>query len=147
LRRPPAAPGGGVISVNTASDRPEKPSHNRAPRMSTSQPRPMAVAPSARTVAMAFRRRRPLYRDCTCSAMVSPDPALDAQQQVAGDRKKDESDEKQDAPERDGRGGINVAARLGEFVGDRGRNRRARREYSRRDPMRIADDESHRHSL
>ena len=40
LSRPPAAPGGGVISVKTASDSPLKPSHSSAPRISTSQPSP-----------------------------------------------------------------------------------------------------------
>src|SRR5262249_39260900 len=121
LSRPPAEPGGGVISVNTASDRPEKPSHNRAPRMSTSQPRPTAVAASASTLAMALRRRRPWYRDCaSASAMPSPNPALDAQQQVARDRQHDESDDEQNEPERDQGGSIKVTHRFGEFVGDRG---------------------------
>ena len=45
LSKPPAAPGGGVISVNTASDRPLKPSHNSTARINTSQERPKAVAP------------------------------------------------------------------------------------------------------
>ena len=59
LSSPPAEPGGGVISVNTASDRPLKPFHSSAPRISTSQPRPNAVAANASTVAMALLRRRP----------------------------------------------------------------------------------------
>ena len=44
LSRPPAEPGGGVISVNTASDRPLKPFQNSTARISTSQERPKAVA-------------------------------------------------------------------------------------------------------
>ena len=59
LSRPPEAPGGGVISVNTRSERPLKPSHSSVPRISTSQPRPNAVAASDSTIVMAFFRRRP----------------------------------------------------------------------------------------
>ena len=59
LRRPPADPGGGVICVNTATDKPLKPFHSNAPRISTSQPRPKAVAANANTVATALLRRRP----------------------------------------------------------------------------------------
>ena len=56
---PPLEPGGGVISVKTAIDKPLKPFHSSAPRIRTSQPRPNAVATNARTVAMALLRRRP----------------------------------------------------------------------------------------
>jgi hypothetical protein len=44
LSRPPDAPGGGVISVNTASDKPLKPFQNSTARISTSQLRPNKVA-------------------------------------------------------------------------------------------------------
>ena len=44
LSKPPAAPGGGVISVNTASDRPLKPFHSSTAKISTSQDRPKPVA-------------------------------------------------------------------------------------------------------
>ena len=44
LSNPPAEPGGGVISVNTASESPLKPSHSSTARISTSQERPNAVA-------------------------------------------------------------------------------------------------------
>ncbi len=44
--RPPALPGGGVISVKTAALRPLKPFQNSAPRMSASMARPSAVATS-----------------------------------------------------------------------------------------------------
>ena len=59
LSRPPAAPGGGVISVKTLSDRPLKPSQSRMPRISASQPRPTRVAAMDSVRAMALRRRRP----------------------------------------------------------------------------------------
>ena len=58
LSRPPAEPGGGVISVNTASESPLKPSYSSTPRISTSQPRPNAVAASDSTMVMEFLRRR-----------------------------------------------------------------------------------------
>ncbi len=58
LSRPPSAPGGGVISVKTVSDRPLKPSHSSTPRISTSQPSPKAVAASDSVMAMTLRRRR-----------------------------------------------------------------------------------------
>ena len=58
LSRPPLEPGGGVICVNTATDSPLKPFHNRAPRISTSQPRPNAVAANASAVATALLLRR-----------------------------------------------------------------------------------------
>ena len=51
LSRPPAEPGGGVICVNTASDRPLKPCHSSSARMSTSQSSPNAVAAKASTMA------------------------------------------------------------------------------------------------
>ncbi len=58
LSSPPAAPGGGVISLNTCSESPEKPSHNSVPRISTSQPRPKAVAANESVMVVRLRRRR-----------------------------------------------------------------------------------------
>ncbi len=58
LRRPPAEPGGGVISVNTATDNPLKPSQSSVPRMSTSQPSPIRVAARESPIAIWLRRRR-----------------------------------------------------------------------------------------
>ena len=58
LSSPPSAPGGGVISVKTASERPENPCQNNSPRITTSQPSPSRVAPTARVIMIALRRRR-----------------------------------------------------------------------------------------
>ena len=58
LSSPPLAPGGGVICVKTAGDKPLKPFHSSAPRIRTSQPRPKAVAASAKPIATALLRRR-----------------------------------------------------------------------------------------
>ena len=55
---PSFEPGGGVISVNTRSDRPLKPSHSSTARISTSQPSPNAVAANDRPMVMTFFRRR-----------------------------------------------------------------------------------------
>ena len=56
--RPPALPGGGVISVNTASDSPPTPLTTSTSRMSTSQVRPKPAAPIDSAVAKRFRHRR-----------------------------------------------------------------------------------------
>src|ERR1700722_12162190 len=58
LSNPPAAPGGGVISVNTLRESPLTPFHNNSPRISTSQPRPKAVAANDSPSAIPLRRRR-----------------------------------------------------------------------------------------
>ena len=58
LRSPPLAPGGGVICVNTAGDRPLKPFQSSDPRISASQPSPNSVAPTASVVVIASVRRR-----------------------------------------------------------------------------------------
>ncbi len=79
--------------------------------------------------------------------MTSPDPALDAQQHVACRREHDEGDDKQDQAERDQRGGVEVADRLGELVGDGGRDRGPRGQQRGRHLVGVADDEGHRHGL
>ena len=58
LSSPPAAPGGGVISVNTLSESPLSPSHSNTPRIRASHPSPNTVADTDRTIATALRRRR-----------------------------------------------------------------------------------------
>ena len=60
LSSPPAEPGGGVISVKTAGDRPLRPSNRRVPRIMTSQPRPTTVAASDRPTTMLLTARRRL---------------------------------------------------------------------------------------
>src|SRR6202008_582517 len=103
--KPPAAPGGGVISVNTRSDRPLNPSHSNVPRIQASALNPTNVAPndSVRTIALA--RRRALY----ILSMALPDFPLDAQQHVARNGEHDEGDEEQNEPERDQRRGVEIA--------------------------------------
>src|ERR1700752_424501 len=76
---PPAEPGGGVISVNTASESPPKPFQRRTPRTQTSQPSPKSVAASDNAVAVPLRRRRAAYS----LFMALADPTFDAQQHVA----------------------------------------------------------------
>jgi ABC-type dipeptide/oligopeptide/nickel transport system ATPase subunit len=58
LSSPPSAPGGGVISVKTASESPLNPSHKSTTRMTISQPTPSSVAASDRLSIMPLRRRR-----------------------------------------------------------------------------------------
>ena len=104
LSRPPAEPGGGVICVNTASDRPPKPFHSNAPRISTSQPMPNSVAPTASAggddVAAAAAAI------ALCQSIIGHGvtrPAFDAHQHVARDRQHDEGDDEQDQAEFDQR--------------------------------------------
>ena len=94
LSRPPSAPGGGVISVKTASESPENPCQTSSPRIATSQPSPSSVAPIAKdrphdAVAAAARGVEGVL-------MASPDPALDARQHVARGCQHDEGDDEQD---------------------------------------------------
>ena len=60
LARPPALPGGGVFSVKTASERPEKPFHRSVARITTSQVAPKTVAATDRAMVIALLRRRRL---------------------------------------------------------------------------------------
>ncbi len=55
LSNPPAEPGGGVICVNTASDKPLKPCHSNEPRIRASQPSPITVATNANAFAAVLR--------------------------------------------------------------------------------------------
>ena len=54
LRRPPELPGGGVIWVNTASERPENPCQNRTTRIMNSPVSPMAAATTLRPIQIAL---------------------------------------------------------------------------------------------
>src|SRR5581483_6391098 len=105
LSSPPAAPGGGVISVKTRSDNPLKPSQNSTPRISTSQPSPMKVAATDSDSAIALRRRRAAYS----AVMSRRGLSLDPQQQIADATQNDQGDDEQDHAERDQRRGVNVA--------------------------------------
>src|SRR4030081_2738081 len=158
LSSPPSEPGGGVISVKTASDRPANPCQNNSPRITTSQPSPSRLPATASLIITALRRRRPAYRPLLAPPfmasllmasllMASPDPAFDAQQHVTRRREHDEGDDEQDQPQRAQRRGAEVPDRLGEFVGDGCRNGGARRQDRGRDLVRVADDEGHRHGL
>src|SRR5690349_6309021 len=109
FKRPPSAPGGGVISENTLSDSPLNPCHSRTPRISTSQPSPIAVAASDRILRIPSLRRRAPKSLSIGAFLGSPDPPFDAQQQVAHDRQHREDDAEEDQAERDQRGGVEVS--------------------------------------
>src|SRR5262245_44573597 len=113
LSSPPSEPGGGVISVKTASESPLNPSHKSTTRITSSQPSPSSVAASERFSMMPLRRRRAAK---TLLLMASSDPPLDAQQHVACYRENDEGDDEEDQAQRDQRRGTEVAARFAEFV-------------------------------
>src|ERR1700730_12048581 len=143
LSSPPAAPGGGVISVKTLSESPLSPFHNSSPRISTSQPRPNAVAVSDRPIAIPLRRRRAAYS----LFMALTDPPLDAKQHIAMRGEHDKGDAEENETQRDQRRGVEIADRLGEFVGDGRRDGGAGGEDRCRNSVRIADHEGHRHGL
>ena len=132
LSRPPAAPGGGVISVKT---------RKREAAEALVEQR----AEDQRQPAEAERGRGERQRhgddvaaaaagvERVASVIASPDPPLDAHQHVAGGGEHDEGDDEQDEAERDQRRGVDVADRFGEFVGDgRGDRRAGRQDRSRR---------------
>src|SRR4029078_6394195 len=138
----------GVICVNTSGDRPPKPCQSSAPRISTSQPSPNSVAATESTGDITTPLQRLAWRAVIlCSPMASPDPPLDTQQHVARRGEHDEGDDEQDQAERDQGRRVEIADRLGEFVGDGGRDPGAGREQGGGDPMRVADDEGHRPRL
>ena len=58
LSRPPAPPGGGVISVNTASVSPPTPFTTSTSKINTSHVKPKAAAPIESAVAMRSPQRR-----------------------------------------------------------------------------------------
>src|SRR3954469_15587434 len=147
LRRPPVAPGGGVISVNTCGESAPTPSQSRAPRMSPSQPRPSAAAATDSPMATALRRRRAAYK-----TMPSLPPSAfrlprDAHQQKPRDRQHHEGDEEQHEAERNQRRGVEIADGFRELVGDRGRNRRAGGQERGGDLVGVADHEGEGHRL
>src|SRR3954454_19437935 len=104
LRRPPEEPGGGVIWVNTASERPPTPSQSSTPRMSTSHDSPNRVAAIDSPMAIMLRRRR-----VSRSAIASASHArVEAHQHETRCRKDDERDDEQDQSERNQRGRIKI---------------------------------------
>ena len=134
LSRPPSAPGGGVISVKTDE-------RQAADALAT------AGCPGsgpARPGRRPWRRQRQGHGDgvaaaaagverLSVAAMASvmaliPSCCCEAQQHERAMRQHDEGDDEQDEAQRDQRGGVEVADRLGEFVGDRGRDGGARRQ-------------------
>src|SRR5208283_428566 len=138
LSNPPAEPGGGVIWVKTAGEMLEKPLHSRAPRISASASRPSPAATKHRAMTMALRvlrtacrRPAPGREDCR-EAMSARSLLLDAHQQQARNRQHDEGDDEQQQAKRDQRGGVELAVRLGEFIGDGGGNGGAGTEDRRR---------------
>ena len=58
LSRPPAEPGGGVISVKTEGLSPARPFHSSAARMNTRAMSPRPAAPKDRPRKMVFSARR-----------------------------------------------------------------------------------------
>src|SRR5579885_3351813 len=126
LARPPSAPGGGVISVNSAGVWAAMPLPSAVHRIQTSQNRPNAVASRARPSARKFLARRRRYRRADGVATSAALLARELHQHPLGDCEHQEGDHEQQEAECDQRGAIEIRIRLGEFVGQRRRDRVAR---------------------
>ena len=72
---------------------------------------------------------------------------MDAHEQEPGDRQHDEGDDEQNEAQDDQRGGVEIADRLGELVGDGRGDGVAGRQHGGGDVVGIADDEGDRHGL
>src|ERR1700730_1177321 len=133
---PPALPGGGVIWLNRAGVIAATPFDSRVHRTRTShkRPNPVAATDSVMTRPLAMRRRA--YRPI-CSA---PGLFLQLQQHDLGDRQHDKGDDEKYQTERDKRGQVQIAHRLGKFVCQRRRDRRSRLQDRGADAMGVADD-------
>ena len=101
LSRPPELPGGGVISVNTPSESPEKPWYTSVPRMIARIPTPSTVAakqristPGVAALATAVARFVKCHRSF-------PRFALEPHQHQPGGGQHDERDEEEDEAQRD----------------------------------------------
>src|SRR5271170_1989880 len=81
------------------------------------------------------------------AGMTSPDPTLDPHQHVTRYGKHNECNDEQNEAERDQRGGVEIADRFGELIGDGGGDGGAGREHGGGNSVRVADDEGHGHGL
>src|SRR5271165_1788823 len=140
---PPALPGGGVIWLNSAGVIAATPFHSRVHRTRTSHKRPKPVAATDSVMTRPLAKRRRAYRFmCSASRLF-----LQLQQHDLGDCKHDEGYNEQYQTQRDKRGQVQIAHRLGEFVGQRRRDRGSRLQDRSADAMCVADDKSDRHRL
>src|SRR5271169_6025394 len=128
---PPALPGGGVIWLNSAGVIAAIPFSSRVHSTRTSHNSPKAVAMTDKAMTKPLTIRRRAYMSMGSASC----PPLQSQQHQFCDRQRDQ------------RRQIEIANRLGEFIRQRGRNRRPRLQDRGADTMRVADDKRDGHRL
>ncbi|MNV31746.1 hypothetical protein D3C71_1230660 [compost metagenome] len=127
-RPPPAVFGGGVISVNSASDMPSMPLVTVENRIHTSQNRPNTMVAIDRNSASRFfwRRQACILRRLSSSATLfcisivvtlASLTLCQAHHHQLRQRQHDKGDNKQNQPQLHQRGGVHARLRFGEFVG------------------------------
>ena len=133
FKRPPELPGGGVICVKTATERPENPfqkqhdDNHEQPDQADDGGHNAEAHPD-----LASRRRAAYGNEVVRAGMIlSPRLDFEAHQHDLRDRENDEGDHEQDQAKGDQRRRIEIANGLGEFVGDAGGDRRSRRKSDR----------------
>src|SRR5204863_4697224 len=119
LRRPPLLPGGGVIWVNRDGVIAPMPLISSVPSTSTSHSNPKAVAATDSPMISQLLSRRRAYSSIASASRLPLEP----DQQQFGQCQHDEGDDEQKKAQRDQRRQVKIADRLGEFVGERRRNR------------------------
>src|SRR6185295_15425232 len=113
--RPPSPPGGGVILVKSAGDRPPRPRRSTSNNIQASQNTPNAMAASDRPRAMRLVHLR-RAKSSMESAYRRPFVHLQLGEQPLGKREHQERDEEENEPQLHERGGVQPRIRLREFV-------------------------------
>src|SRR5258705_6948207 len=145
FRSPPSLPGGGVISRKSFALTPTTTALKKVKRIQPSQNNPNSIVSRDTARLKRLINSRRVYR-----SMASGHPALapcQAQQQQVRKRQHYEGYGKQDEAELDQRRKIEVADRLGKFVGEGRCNAVSGLHERNAEPVSIADHESDRHGL
>src|SRR5260221_9857764 len=145
FRTPPSLPGGGFISRKSFALSPPNPALNKVKETTRSQNNPNSIVSRDTARLKRLINSRRVYR-----SMASGHPAFapcQAQQQQLRQRQHHEGYGKQDEAELDQRRKIEVADRLGKFVGEGRCNAVSGLHERNAEPVSIADHESDRHGL
>src|SRR5665647_1582466 len=136
LDRPPVEPGAGWDMVKMLRSIPPIPWITSDHRMNSKAASAMIVASPQSVTKMLLTILR-----CSVRPIIRRVLIASAGEQRPGRRKHREGDDEQDQAERDQSGGVHVAGRLGELVGDGRGDGRSAVEQRMREAVRIADDE------
>src|SRR3546814_364276 len=157
LSRPPSAPGGGVLCVNSVQDKAPPPLCSSVTIIQHSQNSPKASASMDNVSMMRLTRLRRLYTVFFLSAVVSRSNMVgslahsafasgQARQQYLGQGQDNGGDQEQNQAQFE-QCRFLQAPRLIEFIGQRGGDRVGRRKNRARQSKRIVDDERHGHGI